>query len=161
MHRAKHRARALDLDPLYARANENACKFALLYATSMGPDADMTVTRETAEWAIAVSRAVTEQMVSIARDHIADTPFARNLAAFRDVIKKAGLRGITTKELHKIKKCQLPTKEWEGVISFLCDAGEVVYIDVNAGKLKSNAVAVRARNAYLWAADHLDDDDDD
>lgn len=141
------------LDNLWVRAHENACKIALIRATANGgPDVVPQVDETCMQWGVTLSRLATLRMVQIARDHVSDTLFQQQLAAFRHAIKRAGPLGLTVKELMRIKACQLPEREFDQVTGYLKNCGEVAHVNTNAGKFKANGVPIRARDALIWVA---------
>jgi hypothetical protein len=160
MEARKKAARDEGFGPLFVRARENALKFALIRACADGPDGAMTVNSAVAQWAVDLSRAATEHMVTIARDHVVDNQFQKWLADFKGVIQKAGGRGVTTKEMMRRKSCQLPPKDFQAVLEHLMNSGEVTFTNTNANKTSANGHPVKARNAYVWIGSAADDTDD-
>jgi hypothetical protein len=149
------------LDPLYVRHDENAMKFALIRACGeVSKPAEASIDASIAEWAVEVVRCCTRHMERIARDHIHNSEFSRHLNVFRTLIEAAGPRGLTEKELGRRKETQVPKREYEEVLGRLITQERIKLVNTNAGKVKSNGVKVKSRNAYIATAFlELGDDD--
>jgi hypothetical protein len=158
MHRQKQSVKDRRHDVLFARANENAMKFALIRAAACG-FSNLCVSYDDAVWATALSRATTLHMLEISGG-ICESMYSQNLDTYRDVIRSSGSRGVTDKEMARIKKCDLPPKERDAVIAHLRLAKEIEYINVNEGKTAKDGRQIKGRNAYVWIADKEDPDDD-
>lgn len=139
MHEKKIKARNGGTDSLYVRAQENALKFALVWACSSyatrkqdKPVIDRTtlrVTGDTMRWACDLMRATIPAMETAAKDEIADSNFEEQLKRVRQAVEKAGPRGMTMSELRRAPAGRLPQKTMEDVIHHLCAARDVFYME--------------------------------
>jgi len=145
MHIAKVAARARGMDALYVRAGENALKFALIRACAppavsgaKGPAIDKSTLRVDAgimAWAISLSRSTIENMDKASRDQISDSLFETKVKLFRDMVKQAGQRGITLREMGRQSAGRLPDRERQDIIRLLRETSDIYFVEnVNAGK---------------------------
>ena len=156
IHDTKIKARKRGTDALYARAHENALKFALIRAcaaaTVVRNDAGMPVIDEsslvvdatTMRWAVDLSRATVIRMEATTND-IADTQFQADMRALRKLIKGGGARGVTQRELARTAAGRHPEKMLKDLLTGLTSAGEVFWL----GGIKTGG---RPRDAYVHAA---------
>lgn len=165
MHRAKIAARERGMDALYVRARENALKFALIRAcaplaakSDAGPVIDrssLKVDAGTMRWAIELSRATVLAMEHAAKEEIADSQFGMRVKDFRDMVKNAGTKGITFREMGRNSAGKLPQRERDDIIRLLRESGDVFFVDnVNEGKRGVK------RQAYVYKTFIKDADED-
>lgn len=150
MHHAKIKARKRGKDALYVRAFENAAKFALIRAcaewpqsSDMGPAIDETALRvdaATMQWAVDLSRATVQRM-DAATDEIADSGFEQNMGGIKKVVRRAGERGLTERELSRTSAGKHPKRTLDDLLERLTVAGDVFWIKIKTGG--------RAREAYV------------
>lgn len=165
MHFTKIAAKDRGTDPIYVRAVENACKFALIRAcaimpksTPNGPMIDESLLRvdaQTMRWAIDLSRCTVIRMDANTRE-IADTPFEKQLKALRDAIKAGGENGKTMRELTRMAAGKHPPKLMADLLQLCTTAGDIEHFRI-AGK-------GRPREAYVhkeYAAVHRKNQEED
>jgi hypothetical protein len=167
MHKLKVAARARGMDALYVRARENALKFALIRAcapAAVTSEAGVIIDRsnlkvdvECMRWAIQLSRATVLAMEQAAKDEIADSPFGLRAKDFRDMIKNAGPKGITFREMGRHNAGKLPQRERDDIIRLLHESGDIFFVDnVNEGKTRGGP----KRQAYVYKTFIKDADED-
>jgi hypothetical protein len=165
MHKLKVAARERGMDALYVRARENALKFALIRACAPAAvksetgavidRSNLKVDAQTMRWAIELSRATVLAMDRAAKDEISDSPFGLRLKDFRDMVKNAGPKGITFREMGRQSAGKLPQRERDDIIRLLHEAGDVFFVDnVNDGKKGVK------RQAYVYRTFIKDADED-
>lgn len=150
MHEAKIAARKDETDTLFARANENALKFALVRACIGMPTDALEISEDCARWAVAISRSVTQHMARIACGRIYDNQYQRNMSSFQDALMKAGAKGLTAAEMKRKRTFQIPKREYDDIMGSLQESGVVAYLDTNAGRLKPSGGKIKPRMAYVW-----------
>jgi hypothetical protein len=174
MHDAKGKARKNGKDALYVRGFENALKFALIRACSIWPVANaagngimvdesaLKVDAPTMRWAVDLSRATVARMLAATND-IADTPYEQSLKALRKAIQRAGVRGMTQRDLVRIPAGRMSAKALNELLTTLADAGEIAKVQQkNAGKGRPREPYVHKQfHAELNIKSHPEDDDDD
>lgn len=151
MHERKIKARKGGTDSLYVRAQENALKFALVWACSSyatrkqdKPVIDKTtlrVTGDTMRWACDLMRATIPAMEIAAKEEIADSNFEEQAKRVRQAVEKAGSNGVTNRELRRSPAGRLPQKTMEDVINLLVEADDIFWMQM---KTKG-----RSRLAYV------------
>lgn len=167
MHNTKIAAKKHGTDPIYVRAVENACKFALIRAcaimpksTQNGPVIDeslLKVDAQTMRWATELSRCTVIRMDANTRE-IADTPYEKQLKMLRDMIKTGGEQGKTMRDISRTAAGKHPPKLLADLLTSLSASGDVFFYKI--------ASKGRPREAYVhkdYAAIHrtnLGNDDD-
>jgi hypothetical protein len=150
---AKIAARKDELDSLFVRPHENALKFALIRACAVCVPSDVPqpeIQESDARWAVDLARSTTHHMAMIAKENIHNSEFQRRIAVFRKVIRSAGAAGVTPRDMkRRHKPCQLPSRDFDAVISHLELAGEIKTMNTNAGRRSKAGTPVKARNAYV------------
>lgn len=130
----KTAAREDGTDALYVRARENALKFALVRAYSApvikGDDDKMVIDQSTLiitadimRWACELSRVTITAMEAGAKGQIADSEFERQSKALLACIHKAGLKGMTHREILQTKPGQ--PKDAPHIIKRLVESGDI------------------------------------
>jgi hypothetical protein len=167
MHALKIKARERGMDALYVRARENALKFALIRACA--PPAvwsnaaafidrsNLKVDAECMRWAIELSRATVLAMEQAAKDGIVDSQFELRVKNFRDMIKNAGTKGVTFREMGRQSAGRLPQRERDDIIRLLSEAKDIFFVDnVNEGKTRGGV----KRQAFVYKKFIKDADED-
>lgn len=158
MHYAKIAAREKETDALYARAQENALKFALIrscailpHRTENGPVIDesaLCVDAEIMRWAVDMSRATVARM-EMAAGEIVDSVYEGKLKALRDAIRAAGAGGMDRTQMAKCRAAKVPQRELEDLLSGLCASKDICYIgNINIGK-RGKPRAVYLHRAFM------------
>jgi hypothetical protein len=153
MHSAKLRARVRGTDAVYVRAHENALKFALIRACAALPvkvdgapsidEATLCVDANIMRWAVSLSRATVIRMDAAACE-ISDTPFQQNLRAIERVLKSAGERGLTSREMARLPAGRHPKNYLEDLLTVLSKAHTVFWVEKMTAGMRG-----RPRSAYV------------
>jgi hypothetical protein len=107
---------------LWARAEEKACRLALIYACSRD-HAKPVIDAEAARWACELSRYLTRRMLHVAHEWVADGLFDARQKRVMRVVRKAGGR-ISRAELCR-KTQWLTQRERQEVIDNLLETGQM------------------------------------
>ncbi|MXP66149.1 DUF3987 domain-containing protein, partial [Roseomonas sp. M0104] len=144
MHAQKAKARKHGLDALYARATENALKFALIRTcaplpakTNSGFELDyesLCVDEDTMLWACHNSRATIDEMSWRVLHEIADTQFEKYLKAVRSAVHTAGPAGLTQSALDRHRATRVPKAIRDDVMEALKRSGEVTLHALKTGE---------------------------
>jgi hypothetical protein len=112
------------LGSLWTRACEKANKLALIYACSRN-FGSLVIDKPAAEWAVELSRYLTQRLIFLASKHIAENPWDAKRKRILRIIEESGADGISRSELlRKTKSYQ--TKERSDILDALKVCGDVV-----------------------------------
>jgi hypothetical protein len=107
---------------VWARAEEKACRLALIYACSANPESPV-IDQAAAQWACGLSEHITRKMIYIADQWVSDGHFDEKQKKVLRVIKSAGGR-ISQSQLGE-KTRSLQKKERAEIIDNLIDIGAI------------------------------------
>jgi hypothetical protein len=112
----------LEARSLWARAEEKACRLALVYACSVNREAPV-IDQAAAEWACAVCDYITRRMLFLASQWVADGQFDARQKKVVRVIRKAGGE-ISHSDLY-LRTRSLAPRERQEVIDNLIETGQL------------------------------------
>lgn len=138
------------------RTREIGLRVALIAALADTPDTPV-ITTDVLAWAFDYVRFFLTQTVAALRDRLADSDSERHRNTIAALVRAAGVRGVTAKELHKKPFLGIPKRDRFEAIESLLMAEEVAWVDVpqepgKAGRPRHALVAI--------AADPISDDFD-
>src|SRR5262249_52425498 len=122
---------------LWARAEEKACRLALIYACSVNRDRLM-IDAQAARWACAVSEHLTRRMLFLAQQWVADGQFDARQKKVLRIIREAG--GVIGHSDLYSKTRWLTPKERQEVLENLTQTGQI--------EVRTQATATKPRMVY-------------
>ena len=121
--KAQDKAKPED-QPIIARIGEHGQKLATILAIGRDWKAPY-VSVEDLDWGLKVARASAAMMLASAGDMIADSQEQADYLKVRRMIREAGARGITARDLGRRIKGSIERRRFYGILEFLVEAGEV------------------------------------
>ena len=123
-------------DSIFIRVPENASKLALIFAGCRSTPGNLsTVTIDDLRMAFVISEYCANLMYNKAQVSIADNPLERDTKQVLEMIRKAGSKGLTVRDMKRksfFKK--LSKKDYETIIENLNHSEEIEFRNVNEGK---------------------------
>jgi hypothetical protein len=117
--------------PILARIAENAAKVVLVVAVGRDP-AHPVIRLEDALWAIDFVQHFARRTIDAVERHVADSETEAHLKRVREIIRKAGVAGITKSELTRASQW-LRARDRDDILLTLVESGDVITVAQGTG----------------------------